>query len=105
MTCVRVACITCRLVHYMYMCGLTVRVCWCVRVRLHAACLQSGVRKTTAGIIRTVAATRHQQPAQRRDLELKECRRRHQSDLTALGRGSFDALWHAWGRFAYLNPR
>ena len=60
-------------------------------------------RITTAGIIRTVAATRHQQPAQRRDLELKE-RRRH-FDLTVLGRGSFDALWHVWERFAYLKRR
>ena len=49
-------------------------------------------RITTAGIIRTVAATRHQQPAQRRDLELDERRRRHQSDLIVLDRGSFDAL-------------
>ena len=65
--------------------------------------MQSGVRKTTAGIIRTVAATRHQQLAQRRDLELTERRRRHRFDLTVLGRGSFGVLWHAWERFAYLN--
>ena len=62
-------------------------------------------RITTAGIIRTVAATRHQQPAQRRDLGLDERRRRHRSDLIVLDRGSFDALWRAWERFAYLNRR